>query len=79
MNKTATLERSPAAPASAREAVRAGDDKAMLKAAASLTRDLNSPSAAIYWADLLGSALIGYASLAATVLVRLADRSGHLW
>jgi fatty acid desaturase len=68
MNKTATLERSSAAPASARDAVRAGDDKAMLKAAANLTRDLNSPSALIYWADLLGSALLGYASLAAAIL-----------
>src|SRR6188768_633989 len=76
MNKTATLERSSAAPASAREAVRAGDDKAMLKAAANLTRDLNSPSAVIYWADLLGSALIGYAGLAATMLAPSAPLAG---
>ena len=33
----------------------------MLKAAASLTRDLNAPKDAIYWADMLGSALLGYA------------------
>lgn len=39
------------------------DDKAMLKAAADLTRDLNRPSPAIYWGDLLASALIGYAGL----------------
>ena len=35
----------------------------MLKAAANLTRDLNVPSSAIYWADMLGSALLGYAAL----------------
>ena len=47
-----------------RPATRRGDDKAMLKAAANLTRDLNQPRAAIYWADLLGSALLGYGALA---------------
>ena len=35
----------------------------MLKAAASLTRDLNVPNDGIYWADMLGSALLGYATL----------------
>ena len=35
------------------------DDKAMLRAAADLTRDLNVPSARIYWTDFLGSALAG--------------------
>ena len=39
------------------------DDKAMLRAAADLTRDLNTPSARIYWTDFLGSALAGYAAL----------------
>ena len=39
------------------------DDKAMLRAAADLTRDLNAPSARIYWADLIVSALSGYAAL----------------
>jgi fatty acid desaturase len=41
----------------------------MLKAAADLTRDLNSPNARIYWADLLVSALAGYAGLAAAILL----------
>ena len=63
-----TLERKSDAPATARDAVRARDDKAMLKAAAGLTRDLNSPSAAIYWTDLLLSASLGYSSLAAAIL-----------
>jgi len=37
----------------------ASDDKAMLKAAADLTRDLNSADPKIYWADLLASAILG--------------------
>jgi fatty acid desaturase len=45
----------------------AGDDKAMLKAAADLTRDLNVARPAIYWADMLGSALLGYAGLLAAI------------
>lgn len=42
----------------------------MLKAAANLTRDLNVPSSAIYWADMLGSALLGYAGLLAAMFVK---------
>ena len=42
----------------------------MLKAAANLTRDLNAPRSSIYWADMLGSALLGYAALFAAMLVR---------
>ena len=42
----------------------------MLKAAANLTRDLNMPSARIYWADMLGSALLGYAALLTAMVVR---------
>lgn len=71
MNKVMTLESaSGAAPVIAGDAAHRthADDKAMLKAAANLTRDLNQPSAAIYWADMLCSALLGYASLAATIL-----------
>ena len=39
------------------------DDKAMLKVAADLTRDLNVARPAIYWADMIGSAALGYAGL----------------
>lgn len=42
----------------------AADDKTMLRAAADLTRDLNTPDARIYWADLIASALLGYGALA---------------
>jgi fatty acid desaturase len=47
---------------------RAPDDKAMLRAVAELTRDLGTPKPYIYWADFLGSALLGYAALAVTIL-----------
>ena len=63
--KSATMRRTAPPPASA--AARPADDNAMLKAAASLTRDLNAPKPAIYWADMLGSALLGYAGLAIAI------------
>ncbi len=44
-----------------------GDDKAMLRAAADLTRQLNSPNAAIYWLDMIGSAAVGYGALALAI------------
>jgi fatty acid desaturase len=64
MDQTATLERTRAGAASEPSAAaRAKDDAAMLKAAAGLTRDLNAPKSGIYWADMIGSALLGYAAL----------------
>src|SRR3546814_5925721 len=39
----------------------------MLRAAAELTRDLNTPRPAIYWADLLASVAIGYLALAGAI------------
>jgi len=68
MTDTALLQRG-SAPAKA-TAARPKDDAAMLKAAANLTRDLNVPSARIYWADMLASALLGYAGLFAAMLLR---------
>src|SRR5512144_1864368 len=67
MTDTATLERSGDAAQRQRAPTRVKDDATMLKAAANLTRDLNAPDARIYWADMLGSALIGYAALFATM------------
>ena len=52
-----------AAPAMAR----LDDDRAMIRAAAELTRDLNAPSPAIYWTDFLGSALVGYGAMAVAI------------
>ncbi len=62
---TMTFTAGSAAPA--RTAVRS-DDKAMLRAAAALTRELNTPSVAVYWADMLGSAALGYGALAAAIV-----------
>ena len=62
MINTAILERTSTAEPQASPS-RAKDDTAMLKAAAGLTRDLNLPKSSIYWADMLGSALLGYAGL----------------
>ena len=67
MDTSLTFERRDAASAGDAPRVRLSsiaDDKAMLRAAAALTRDLNPPRAAIYWTDLLLSAGIGYAALA---------------
>jgi fatty acid desaturase len=69
MTDIATLQRAPA-PASPKAAARPKDDAAMLKAAANLTRDLNVPSTRIYWADMLGSAVLGYAGLFSAMLLR---------
>lgn len=67
MTKSITLERGNAAAAEPSVRIGRGDDNAMLRAAANLTRDLNTPSPAIYWADLLVSAVIGYAGLFAAM------------
>jgi fatty acid desaturase len=69
MIKTATLDRDLLAGSAPAASVRAprSDDKAMLRAAADLTRDLNVARPAIYWADMLSSALLGYAALFAVM------------
>jgi fatty acid desaturase len=63
MSEAVILERTSDAAPPQRNAARAKDDPAMLKAAANLTRDLNVPKNGIYWADMLGSALLGYAAM----------------
>ncbi|MXO52349.1 fatty acid desaturase [Erythrobacter gaetbuli] len=45
------------------------DDKAMLRAARDLTKDIADHRAAIYWTDMVGSAVAGYAALAGAILV----------
>ena len=71
MTDTATLERNANNAAQPQRAsAHVKDDAAMLKAAANLTRDLNAPKDAVYWTDMLGSALIGYAGLFATMALR---------
>ncbi len=75
---TLTKDAAPAGQADAGPRHR-GDDKAMLRAAADLTRQLNAPSKAIYWSDMIGSAVVGYGSLAlamATHILPLAIVAG---
>jgi fatty acid desaturase len=68
MDNSPTLKRAGVQPAPAKT-IRVADDKAMLKAAAELTRQLSTPRPAIYWADLVGSAVAGYGALVAAILV----------
>ena len=62
-----TLTKDAAPTGKADASLRRGDDKAMLRAAADLTRELNAPSKAIYWIDMIGSALVGYGALALAI------------
>ncbi len=70
---TATQIFDPAAPdvrpSERRVHAAIADDKAMMRTAAELTRDLSEARAAIYWPDMLGSAGIGYAALAGAIVV----------
>lgn len=68
METTLSFDRShaagPAAPAGASPArVPIMDDKAMLRAAAELTRDLIAPRPGLYWTDMVLSAVVGYGAL----------------
>ena len=45
------------------------DDRDMLRAAAELTRDINTARPEIYWPDMILSALVGYGALAGAILV----------
>lgn len=45
------------------------DDRAMLRAARDLTKGLGKARGAIYWPDMIGSALLGYAAMAGAILV----------
>ena len=69
MSTTAIFERTATRPAAQQFVAARADDKAMLKAAADLTRDLNRADPRIYWADLIGSAAIGYGALFAAIFV----------
>ena len=71
MNAVETMDvGEPTAVAARRRALAATpDDKDMLRAASELTRDIAAHRPSIYWADMLGSALLGYAALAGAILV----------
>lgn len=73
MDNSATLNAAPAAknrdePLEKATITRIPDDMAMLRAAAELTRDLNAANPRIYWADFLGSAILGYGALIVAIL-----------
>lgn len=61
-----TLDRSRSETPGVRAPI--ADDRAMLKAAADLTRDLNAARPGIYWADFMASVVIGYGALAVAIL-----------
>ncbi len=65
LNPRKTAARASVAVRTPREPI--ADDRAMLRAAAELTRDLNTPRPLIYWGDTIASALIGYGALAVAV------------
>ena len=62
-----------AAPGEAAILARTPDDKAMLRAAVELTRDLAEAKPSVFWPDMLASALTGYAALAGVIL------TGNAW
>jgi fatty acid desaturase len=70
MTDTAILDRTTDVAPAQRAGARVKDDATMLKAAANLPRDLNLPNSAIYWADMLGSAVLGYAALFAAMTIQ---------
>ena len=69
MSSIVTLQRTATRPVAKQAVAARADDKAMLKAAADLTRDLNHADPRIYWADLIGSAAVGYGALFAAIFV----------
>lgn len=56
-----------AAAFAATPAIKRADDTAMIKVAAQATRELTAARPALYWADFLGSAVVGYAGLALSI------------
>jgi fatty acid desaturase len=73
MNRSIALDlrevAAPDAPVARATAGRIADDKAMLRAAAEIARDLHKARPAIYWADLTASAVIGYGALALAIML----------
>lgn len=62
----APVSEADVAPRMPRHAI--ADDKAMLRAARDLTKDLALARPGIYWPDMAGSALLGYAALIGAIL-----------
>jgi len=60
-----SARQAPPAMAAPRPSV--ADDAALLRAAAEVARELGLAQARVYWPDMLGSALVGYAALAGAI------------
>lgn len=58
----------PVLAAASRATAAIPDDGAMLRAAADLTRALSTANPAIYWPDMLGSAIIGWGALGVAIM-----------
>lgn len=72
MMNTLALDPAQAAPTARAAKIQLSgmaDDRAMLRAAAELTRDLQTPRPLIYWGDFLASAAVGYGALAGAILL----------
>ncbi|ATY34495.1 fatty acid desaturase family protein [Sphingomonas psychrotolerans] len=67
MNSSVALNLREAATPARAAAGRIADDKAMLRAAAEIARDLHKARPAIFWTDMLASAALGYGALAAAI------------
>ena len=72
MPNSIALDRSDAEapPSAAPRAAKVADDKAMLRAAAEMARDLAAHKPAIYWADLIASVVTGYGALVVAVMAQ---------
>lgn len=68
MQQTINAEASARAAAPAGRLALIADDKAMLRAARDLTKDLGQARGAVYWSDMAGSALLGYVALAGVIV-----------
>ena len=68
LKSTGSVPSAAAGDALPRNLAATPDDKAMLRAAVDLTRDIAAARASIYWPDMLGSAALGYAGLAGAIL-----------
>ena len=68
--KTAEEQAGGSEPLRRRVHAQIPDDKAMLRAAAELTRDINTARPEIYWPDMILSAAVGYGTLAGATTKR---------
>lgn len=46
------------------------EDNDLIRTAAKVTRDLNTPKPAVYWADFLASVAVGYGALAGAIVIQ---------